>query len=476
MLGVDPPLKADPHGERFAFEKGATKATGGQGFADVWKRDCFGWEYKGKHANLNKAYEQLLKYQGNLGNPPLLIVSDIETIIIHKHFTGYADDPVTLTLDDLLRPDKLDLLRSAFTEPAALKPNVTTEHVTRQAAEKFGAIAERMGKYGHEPQAVAHFLIRVLFCLFAEDVGILPNQLFSRLLSQPSQNAARLQQQLRQLFAAMAEGGYFGEHVIKHVDGGLFNDDAALLLDSDSVAALAQISRQNWGAIEPAILGTLFERGLDPAKRSQQGAHYTSRDDILLVVEPVLMAPLRRTWAEVRAEGDKLAAQLAEIDARAEADKSAAGLAKRRAARTKARNKLTELLGDFRQKLAAVQVLDPACGSGNFLYVSLRLLLDLEKEVIEYDAATGGSWSNLMVGPRQLHGIEINPYAQELAQATIWIGYIQWWRENGFGLPAEPIFGRQEDAWRTGRQVRGGSAPAVRRSRAGRRRPCHVLV
>ncbi len=315
LLGVQKPLDADPNGEWFAFERGATKATGGQGWADVWKRDCFGWEYKGKHGNLDKAYDQLLQYQGKLGNPPLLIVCDINTIIIHRHFTNFVDEPVKLSLDDLLDPQKLDLLRKAFTDPEALRPGRTTEHVTQEAARRFGEMAERLRKYGHEPQAVAHFLIRLLFCLFAEDVGILPAGLFTRLVTSPKQNAKQLQEQLRQLFAAMASGGTFGVDSISHVNGGLFNDDEALLLDGDSLRTLSEVSRQDWGAIEPAIFGTLFERGLDPGKRSQQGAHFTSKDDILLIVEPVLMAPLRRRWAEVKGEADALVAKVAELDA-----------------------------------------------------------------------------------------------------------------------------------------------------------------
>ena len=197
----------------------------------------------------------------------------------------------------------------------------------------------------------------------------------------------------------MAAGGYFGVETIQHVDGGLFNDDAVLLMDGDSLRTLAEVSSQDWGAIEPAIFGTLFERGLDPGKRSQQGAHFTSKEDILLIVEPVLMAPLRRRWDEVRAEAQALAAELAQIDAGIESDKSAAAVAKRRTARTKTRNKLTELLLAFRQELAAIQVLDPASGSGNFLYVALRLLLDLEKEVISLDASLGGTFSFPMVSP-----------------------------------------------------------------------------
>ncbi len=453
LLGHPTPAEADPVGTWFTFEKGASKATGGQGWADVWKRGCFAWEYKGKHGNLQKAYDQLLRYSDALDNPPILIVSDIERIRIHTRFTNTVKRVEELTLDDLLDPARLELLRQAFNDPDALKSAQTTTQVTEKAAEQFARIAQILRQYGHEPHAIAHFLIRLLFCLFAEDVGILPEGLFTRLVKQPRRNSATFATQLQQLFAAMADGGFFGAESILQVDGGLFNDNApsenggVLPMDSDSLRILTEVSGQDWSAIEPAILGTLFERGLDPEKRSQLGAHFTSKDDILLVVEPVLMRPLRAEWA---------AAQVTVEEA----------LRLRDAADTKVKrdNKTRQifaLLRAFRERLAKVQVLDAACGSGDFLYVSLRLLLDLEKEVITRAAELGDTLSYPMVSPAQLHGIELNAYAYELAQATIWIGYIQWLRENGFGLPAEPILKpldaiRQMDAimdydvrWRT---------------------------
>ena len=230
----------------------------------------------------------------------------------------------------------------------------------------------------------------------------------------------------------MAAGGAFGADVIPHVDGGLFDDDAALDLDSESRRILAEVSRLDWSAIKPSILGTLFERSLDPGKRSQLGAHYTGEEDILLIVEPVLMAPLRRRWGEIKAEVKAKAEKRDLIAGSRPSPQKTRQLAKIEA-------ELFGLLRGFRAELAAIQVLDAACGSGNFLYVSLRLLLDLEKEVITLAAALGDSLAFPMVSPKQLHGIEINPYAYELAQTTIWIGYIQWWRDNGFGLPEEPI-------------------------------------
>jgi hypothetical protein len=105
----------------------------------------------------------------------------------------------------------------------------------------------------------------------------------------------------------MATGGFFSMEDIPHFNGRLFDDDTVLELDSDGLDIVAKVSALDWSSIEPAILGTLFERSIDPAKRSQLGMHYTSKDDILLIVEPVLMAPLRRRWEALQAQARDLA-------------------------------------------------------------------------------------------------------------------------------------------------------------------------
>ena len=302
LLGQPTPTEADPAGRWYTFEAGAGKTDGGQGWADVWKMGYFAWEYKGQHADLDRAYRQLLQYRESLLNPPLLIVSDLQRIVIHTNFTNTVKRVVELTLDDLLIPEKLALLHKAFTDPEALRAAQTPEQVTEQAAVQFARLATLLRERGGDPHAIAHFLIRLLFCLFAEDAGILPNKLFSRLVTKPHRSPAALTSQVRQLFAAMAIGGPFGVEDVPHVDGGLFEDDAALDLDADGLRILSEVSGLDWAAIEPSVLGTLFERSLDPGKRSQLGAHYTGKEDILLIVEPVLMAPLRRRWVEVKAE------------------------------------------------------------------------------------------------------------------------------------------------------------------------------
>ena len=424
LVNHQTPNEADPTGKQYAFEMGAAKTSGGQGWADVAKLGYFGWEYKGKDIDLDKAYSQLLRYRDSLNNPPLLIVSDINNIIIRTNYTNLPTRTFTLTLDDLLNPESLKTLRTVFFNPEQLKPQETIEGVTREAAAKFSKLADNLRKYGSAPQEIAQFLIRLLFCLFAEDIGLLPEKLFPQLLEQTRRNSKDFSEVLSQLFRAMNTGGFFGRDKILHFNGGLFNDDSVLPLDSTDMDIIADIDSLDWGAIEPSIFGTLFERGLDPSKRSQLGAHYTSRDDIMLIVEPVLMAPLRREWGKIKDEAGKMKDE----------ERAAAGKKKK-----DLQTKISDTLRAFADKIAATKILDPACGSGNFLYVALRLLLDLQNEVISFSDEMGAGRFFVSVTPAQLYGIETNEYAHELAQMTIQIGYIQWLRDNGYGFPAEPI-------------------------------------
>jgi type II restriction/modification system DNA methylase subunit YeeA len=422
LLGCESPAAADPCGEWFCFEKGAAKHGGGEGWADVWRKDCFGWEYKGRHKNLDAAYDQLLLYRNELENPPLLIVSDMDRIVIHTNFTGTKDTPREMTLATLAEPKNLQLLRDAFCEPEKLRPGLTREAITEEAAGRIAALAQSLRDRGQDPAAVAHFLDRIVFCLFAEDVGLLPPKLFARVLQNSKGNPAQFTRALQALFDAMAHGGLFGPDLIKRFNGNLFNDTTVLELTPDEIAAVTAASRLEWGGVDPSIFGTLFERGLDPSKRSQLGAHYTSRADIETLVEPVVMTPLRREWSAVKTRIENLP------------DASKKPLLAR-----KNRDESIGLVNRFLLRLSSVKVLDPACGSGNFLYVTLQKLKDLEKEVILFCNTRLGEPAFPQVGPWQLHGIEINPYAHDLAQMTIWIGYLQWTRANGFGVTQDPI-------------------------------------
>jgi hypothetical protein len=437
LLGQPKPAESDPDGTSYTFERGLAKTDGARGWADVWKRGYFGWEYKGKAKNLAAAYAQLQLYREALENPPLLVVCDLDRFEIHTAFTNAITKVYSFDLAALADPINLDILRKVFTDPEALRPGVTTTSVTEQAAEKFGMLADGLRVRGVEPHAAAHFLMKLMFCMFAEDVGLLPEKIFGNLLKGTRTDPRKLSQRLEKLFAAMATGGDFGANEIPFFNGGLFADHEVVELQWREIETLIEVNERDWSNVEPSIFGTLFERTLDPAKRSQIGAHYTSRQDIETLLEPVVMQPLRREWQHVRDECDGLWAKVKAAGRTVSlGSKSAKATTKERSSAPL--KSLTKKLRDFIERLAHVTILDPACGSGNFLYVAIHLLLDLEKQVIAY-AATRGLNLLPQVRPTQLHGIEINTYARQLAQVVIWIGYLQWKYQNGFTTPSNPV-------------------------------------
>ncbi|MEI7947745.1 MAG: DNA methyltransferase [bacterium] len=434
LVGHPTPVELDPTGDSFCFERGVSKHGGGEGFSDVWKRGFFGWEYKGKHKDLNAAYNQLLLYRDALASPPLLVLCDLDRIIIHTNFTNTVSTRYEIALAELGEPRNLEILRALFFSPDKLRPGQTSEAVTRLAAEKIADIAESMRKRNLDAQAVAHFLDRVVFCMFAEDIGLLPTAIFTRIAQTAAKEPERFCMLVGNLFKSMSTGGDFGVDRIKYFNGSLFDQADVPVLTADEVSRIVAAVRLDWSAVDPTIFGTLFERGLDPSKRSQLGAHFTGREDILLLVNAVVMDPLRREWAETR----EIVSCLLDTGKKKRDDKNE----KREltsSALKKARMESSSLLHGYLVRLQSVKVLDPACGSGNFLYVTLQALKDLEKEVIVFSMDNGlGSFIPL-VGPWQLYGIELNPYAHDLAQMTVWIGWLQWLKFNGFGSPQEPI-------------------------------------
>jgi len=426
------PAEADPTGEWFTFEKGTAKHGGGQGWADVWKKGYFAWEYKGKHRDLEAAYGQLLEYREALENPPLLVVSDMERIIVHTNFTATPTEVHEIALAKLAEPRNLEILRAVFHHPDRLRPGRTSQAITAEAAEHIAEIAQGMRGRGLDPHEVAHFLDRIVFCLFAEDIELLPDGLFSRLVEKTRQEPERFGRMLGQLFDAMSEGGDFGLDTIRNFNGNLFARGPVLEMTDEEIDRIYEASRLDWGAVDPSIFGTLFERGMDPGKRSQIGAHYTSREDIETLVDPVVMWPLRREWDETRQIVDNLLST-GRKDGRPRSKPMS------RAVQTRSRNESEHLVRRFHEKLTQLRVLDPACGSGNFLYVTLQKLKDLEKEVIVFLQDRVGAQVMPMVGPWQLFGIEISPYAHDLAQMVVWIGYLQWVKANGFRIDRDPV-------------------------------------
>ncbi len=426
MLGVPTPNEADPTGDTYAFEKGAEKTGGGDGFADVWKRGHFAWEYKGKRKNLETAYGQLLQYREALENPPLLVVCDLDRFEIHTNFTNTPVEIHKFNLADLLADphEPLRILRALMQNPEELRPGKTRDDITAEAAEQFARLAWRLRDRGHDPHEVAHFLNKLLFCMFAEDAGLLPQGLLRRLTAAAQADSEVFTQGLAELFAKMSDkGGLFGAERIQWFNGGLFDGGQVLPLVSKEIKTVEQVSCLDWSQVEPAIFGTLFERGLDPSKRSQLGAHYTDRDSIMRLIDPVLMTPLRRELEETKRKVEALLDEGKKITARTPAEKNPIAV-----------------FNAFLERLRAVRVLDPACGSGNFLYMALQALKDLEREAILWGSLTLGTPMQFpQVGPQALLGIEINSYAAELARVVIWIGEIQWMLGNGFAYLRDPI-------------------------------------
>jgi hypothetical protein len=207
-------------------------------------------------------------------------------------------------------------------------------------------------------------------------VGLLPQRLFERLVG-VQVTPELLRAQLGKLFEAMRDGGLFGVDAVPWFNGGLFKTITVPPLQADDVAALKSASALNWSAIDPSIFGTLFERGLDPGKRSQLGAHYTDPATILRLVDPVVQRPLRAEWADTRARVAELIAKVDALRAEAETIPSTTKALRDKYARLRSRANEAErtaqgLFRSFLERLRDYRVLDPACGSGNFLYLALK--------------------------------------------------------------------------------------------------------
>lgn len=454
LLDVPKPAAVDPHGNEYTFEKLVKRAGGENGYADVWKKNCFGWEYKGPKKNLVQAYTQLKQYADSLGNPPLLVVSDMQEIRIHTNFTNEISEQHVIKLADLVAPENLEKLRWCFTNPEKLRPTVTREGVTAKAAVNFAQIAVALRKQ-HDPRQVAHFINKLVFCLFAEDIELLPDRIFADILDEANKRPDDFVPMMGDLFRAMAKrNGRFGAAAIPWFNGGLFDDEDVLPVGIAAEKDLVTAARLDWSVINPTIFGTLFESGLDDKKRAEMaslfdqpametrqarlfdrvapdkgvGIHYTDPGTIMKIIEPVVM----RRWRE---EWDALKAEIRMLNAKRDGAKSAKD-------KTKIIDEARTLYGAFRARLGKFRVLDPACGSGNFLALALNALKDFDLAVLRDASALELPPDNQRVGPEAVLGIEINPYAAELARLTVWITELQWQLRNGFHIKRAPILGK----------------------------------
>lgn len=396
----------------YKFERLVTKVgTKDKGFADVFKKGFLIAEYKRPGSDLGKALQQATLYARDLQNPPLLITSDFKWIEVNTAFTGTSPKTYRLGFDDIAENRVIHgsdlqaqaILHAALHKPEQLDPRLFRERVTTDATKQVGFVARRLSQREGREKA-AHLVMRVVFALFAEDVGMLERGLVTRVLERSRLHPDRSGDYFSQLFGAMQYGGEFWGTDISHFNGGLFDSSDALQMTSDDAAYLLTAARLDWSEVEPSIFGTLFENSLDDATRSRRGAHYTSVVDIERIVDRVVMEPLWAEWDTLRHSLPKL----------------------------KKHQRLEKLFA-FQDRLTAVRVLDPACGSGNFLFVSLKKLLDLEHQVrvAAFMNDVGAFDMPPLVHPRQMLGIEVEPFAHELASITLWMGYFQWKRAHG---------------------------------------------
>lgn len=380
------------------------------------------------------------------GYPPFLLIVDVGYVIeVYADFSGlgknYAPFPdkrsFRVSMDDLAEPDVQGRLRSIWTDPLSLNPAQKSAEVTQDIAARLAKIAKSLEKR-EEPKDVAEFLMRCLFTMFAEDVGLLPRDCFVDLLEQLKGKSENFPLMVGQFWEIMDKGGpaIHLNTMIKRFNGSLFKSWAALKLEADEISELWLAAKRDWQHVEPAIFGTLLEQALEERERSELGAHYTPRAYVERLVIPTIIEPLRDDWAEVKDRIEDLRKQ---------------GEMK----------KALETAQAFHRKLCSTRVLDPACGTGNFLYVSLELMKQLEGEVLEAISDLGGEPSKyadfpkeageglvgqrlvrtggrFTVDPHQFYGLEKNERAVPIADLVLWIGYLKWQLKNGQDI-TEPV-------------------------------------
>lgn len=364
------------------------------------------------------------------GWPPFVLVCDVgHAIEVYADFTGqgknYAQFPdrrgFRIYLEDLRKADVREQLRTIWTDPQSLDPSKKSAKVTREIAERLAAVSKAAERHGWPSEEVAMFLMRCLFTMFAEDVELLPKDSFRDLLEKCEQEPAKFEPLVRQLWEAMDTGdfAYPIEAKVKRFNGEFFKRRTVLPLDRAEIGELRRAAEADWREVEPAIFGTLLEQALDPNDRKRLGAHYTPRAYVERLVVATILEPLREDWNRALVTAERQ--------------------------RTEGREKeAIATLHAFHDKLCKTRVLDPACGTGNFLYVALELLKRLEGEVLEALAALGGQESfaaleGHTVDPHQFLGLELNPRAAAIAELVLWIGYLQWHFRTKGAAPSEPI-------------------------------------
>ena len=447
-LPLPDPASQDTENNAYVFERRVViqqpDGTQNNGFIDLYKRNSFVLEAKQSGKRLDssgwdkamlKAHNQADQYARALpsseGRPPFIIVVDVgRNIELYAEFsrsgatyTAFPDaNSHRLRLADLHKPEIQQRLRKVWLDPLSLDPSRRAAKVTRGIADQLAQLAKSLEAAGHAPQDVASFLMRCLFTMFSEDVGLIPNRSFTAVLEELKETPEICADMLESLWQTMNTGGF--SSIIKKkllkFNGGLFADSRAIALDKNQIKLLLSAAKSDWQFVEPAIFGTLLERALVAKERHKLGAHYTPRAYVDRLVLPTVIEPLRVEWQEVQVAALTYEQQGKHKQAVAEVKK-------------------------FHMHLCNIKVLDPACGTGNFLYVTLEHMKRLEGEVLNllHDLGEQTNMLNMdgvTVDPHQFLGLEINPRAARIAEMVLWIGYLQWhFRTHGNIDPPEPV-------------------------------------
>lgn len=447
----EPKLK-DPAKDRYVFERDVfIQAPDGKAtthFIDLYREGCFVLEAKqtaeravlkpsnkppkapstlGWENEMEKARTQAVRYALNVTpSPPCVIVCDIARCFdLYASFDGsarYQPFPIPerkrIPFGDLAV--HAELLRTLWLDPHSLDPSRKAKEVSEEVAASLAGLATDLEKAGHAPEFVAEFLMRCVFTMFAEDVGLLENKLFTNTLEtkwipKPHQFGPAIEH----LWRAMNLGSMFGMDKLLRFNGGLFEHANALPMNADQLRKLHVAAQHDWSKVEPAIFGTLLEKALSSKERHKLGAHYTPRAYVERLVRPTVEEPIRDEWNIVRVEVYRFR-ELGKAD------------------------EAKEALKQFHSRLTQIKVLDPACGTGNFLYVTLDILKQIESEVLAELRELGETQQLLdinRVSPAQLYGIELNPRAKAIAELVLWIGHLQWhYKVHGrLRPPPEPV-------------------------------------
>jgi hypothetical protein len=432
-LGVEPPRPAGG-GYEFNFPIHVVRRDGTDttNFVDLYKEGHFALEGKDDGTNsseraLRAAYGQVRGYAGFIGEPPpyLLVLDVAKTLIIWDRWSGdYPgwDGSRRVDLRTLhQRPGDVELLRDIWTNPEVRNTHGKAVAVTREIAEQLAILATSLEAEGFEHARVARFLIRCVFTMFAEDIGLLPQEPFRKILEKLAMaEPTEFKPQVEQLWKVMDTGGSFWYLQLMQFNGHFYKDAEALPLSRKALSLLLAASRADWQHVEPAILGTLLVRALSAAERHRLGAEFTPRVYVERVIRQAVEEPIRERWTAVQAEILEL----------------------RESSKPKNRRAAGQKIETFLTWLRGLRFLDPACGSGNFLYVAMHAVKRIELEATRALADVDGQNLSLRmteVRPSQFYGIELEPWAREIAELTLWIGFHQFWKQHHDERPTPPF-------------------------------------